>query len=244
MVCAHPHYLGPLLDGGGPRAEARAILPCPIFLGLAKVGFFPGIISTSRTGSRAGPAAADGRDCPGRPGQPVDGRSAQRCSWEDWFDLDGWQWAFSSKEPPPSCSAAVPFLLTDRPGQATWLTSAEGQLARPGRWSAIGPRRMPPEASTSARLAEADGQDSRPGILVTNTGGYAMGFWLPTFLDNMLKSPADTASAPTHALHYLGLVYLARPRCFCFRAIVGPHRRAEMALLFGQVRRGCSWRSA
>ena len=40
------------------------------------------------------------------------------------------------------------------------------------------------------------------GILATNTGGYAMGFWLPTFLNNMLKD------SPTSALNYLGLVYL------------------------------------
>jgi ACS family tartrate transporter-like MFS transporter len=74
------------------------------------------------------------------------------------------------------------------------------------------------------------------GILATNTGGYAMGFWLPTFIENMLKAPAVTNAAvtavaqigspagdgpligtatlagglatPTNALRFLGFVYL------------------------------------
>src|SRR5262249_35094132 len=73
------------------------------------------------------------------------------------------------------------------------------------------------------------------GILVTNTGGYGLGFWLPTFMTNMLHVPsaeagaiglmaaplgdgprlavataASTTGASTSpvALNFLGLVYL------------------------------------
>lgn len=183
------------------------------FLGLAEAGFFPGVIIYF---SHWFPRADRARALSGLVfGVPVSLALGSQLSaflmQHDWLGLDGWQWVFLIEGAPAVLfGVLVPFLLTDRPSQAAWLTASE----REWLMETLQRERAEAHAAGSVTFGQALRQPTvwilALGILATNTGGYAMGFWLPTFIDNMLKTPADTASAPTRALHYLGLVYLAQ----------------------------------
>src|SRR5262249_49694300 len=126
---------------------------------------------------------------------------------------------------------------TDRPAQAAWLTPDERDWLE----QTLARERAEAAAAGSVTLGQALRHPSlwllAMGIFATNTGGYAMGFWMPTFIDNMLRAPlapieaagsigltasnsgdgplqaavalAASASIPTSALNYLGLVYLS-----------------------------------
>jgi ACS family tartrate transporter-like MFS transporter len=154
-----------------------------------------------------------------------------------WYDVAGWQWVFLIEGAPAVLfGALVPFLMTDRPSQATWLSQADREWLE----QTLQRERAEAAAAGNVTLVQALRQPSvwvlSLGILATNTGGYAMGFWMPTFIDNILKAPlepllaastagliascggdgplvaasalASNASPPTGALSYLGLVYL------------------------------------
>jgi ACS family tartrate transporter-like MFS transporter len=208
-------------------------------LGLAEAGFFPGVIVyLTHWFPRADRARALSGLVFGVPFSLALGTQlSEFIMRHGWFDLSGWQWVFLIEGAPAVLfGALIPFIMTDRPGQARWLSQAErewlGQTLQRERAEAA--------AAGSVTLGQALRQSSlwilSLGILATNTGGYAMGFWMPTFIDNMLKAPlapllavstagmiaspggdgsflaasalAGNATAPTGALNYLGLVYL------------------------------------
>jgi ACS family tartrate transporter-like MFS transporter len=205
-------------------------------LGLAEAGFFPGVIVYF---THWFPRADRSRALSGLVfGVPVSMAVGSQLSafimQYDWFGVAGWQWVFLIEGAPAVlCGALVPFLMTDRPSQANWLAPAE----RAWLEQTLERERAEAAAAGGVTFGQALRQPSlwllSLGILATNTGGYAMGFWLPTFMDNMLKAPpaaasalgliasplgdgpilatatlASNASAPTSALRYLGLVYL------------------------------------
>lgn len=93
--------------------------------------------------------------------------------------LDGWQWMFILEGAPTVLFAlAVPWLLTDRPEQARWLTEAE-RLLLTARVAADRPDR----AKTPRRVREIIG-DSRVLRLMfvyfaIQIGVYGVTFWLP-----------------------------------------------------------------
>ena len=109
---------------------------------------------------------------PGASGRRVSGLLLER----DWLGLAGWQWVFLVEGRRRSCSGvAVPFLLTDRPRHARWLTPAERDwlektLAAERRATAGGPGTLGPGPAAARRCG-----CWRLGILATNTGGYAAG---------------------------------------------------------------------
>lgn len=190
-------------------------------LGLAEAGFFPGVIVYfTHWFPRADRARALSCMIFGVPiSMALGSQLAAYLMSQDWFGLIGWQWVFLIEGAPAVLfGVLVPFLLTDRPSQAKWLTPAE----RDWLMATLERERAEAHVAGGGGLGQALRQPSvwilALGILATNTGGYAMGFWLPTFVDNMLKTPATTAAAigmsaafiPTNALHYIGLVYLAQ----------------------------------
>jgi len=207
-------------------------------LGLAEAGFFPGVIVYfTHWFPRADRARALSCMIFGVPiSMAVGSQLAAFLMSQHWLGLGGWQWVFLIEGAPAVLFGVLtPFLLTDRPSQATWLTPAE----RAWLMATLERERAEANAAGSVGLGQVLRQRSvwilALGILATNTGGYAMGFWLPTFLDNMLKAPAVAASTvgllaaplgdgplltagslasrvsfPTNALHYIGLVYLAQ----------------------------------
>jgi ACS family tartrate transporter-like MFS transporter len=179
-------------------------------LGLAEAGFFPGVIVYF---THWFPRADRARALSGLVlGVPVSLALGSRLSGfilqHAWFGIDGWQWVFLLEGAPAVLAGlALPFLLTDRPGQASWLTLAERQYLE----QTIERERAEAAQAGSATLAQALRHPSvwilSLGILATNTGGYSMVFWLPSFLESMLKAQDPTATA-TDALNWIGLIYL------------------------------------
>src|SRR5262249_51786969 len=97
-------------------------------LGLAESGFFPGVIVYF---THWFPRKDRARAMTGMlVGIPISlSLGAYLSRWllaQTWFDISGWQWVFLVEGAPAVLlGLAVPFLLTDRPHQARWLTPAE-----------------------------------------------------------------------------------------------------------------------
>ena len=174
-------------------------------LGLAEAGFFPGVIVYF---SHWFPRADRARGLAGLvlavPFSQALGAwlSGEIMSWNS-LDLAGWQWVFIVEGLPAIvCGLGVFFLWTDRPRQATWLTPAEGawleQTLEAERREAAGIERV----SYGQVLLRPAVWILALGILATNTGGYALGYWLPTAAEELLYAP----SLPVVAASTVGLM--------------------------------------
>ena len=173
-------------------------------LGVAEAGFFPGIIvyfthwftAQDRTRALSGLVMAIPFGL--AVGAPVSGLLLE----VTWLGMAGWQWLFILEGIPAVILGFVTLrYLTDRPRHAQWLTPAERDhlelalateaLAKEGKnkvsvWQAL---RLP-----NVWLLAL-------GIFATNTGGYALTFWLPS----MVKSLSGGTDQAT--LLYSGLFY-------------------------------------
>jgi MFS transporter, ACS family, tartrate transporter len=175
-------------------------------LGVAEAGFFPGIIvyfthwfvKADRARALSGLVMAVPFSL--MLGSPV---SALLLDVQ-WLGLVGWKWLFLLEGLPAVVLGVFTlFYMTDRPRDAKWLTPQErehlagllaaeafskGATDNRGQaiWQAL---RLP----TVWLLAL--------GIFATNTGGYALAFWLPTTVKH-LSGKSDRA-----ALLYSGLFY-------------------------------------
>ena len=205
-----------ILVSWGACSMAMALVETPtqfyvvrFLLGLAEAGFFPGVIVyfTHWFPRRARARAMTGMLV----GIPISlSLGAYLSGWlleQTWFDLKGWQWVFLAEGAPAVLlGAAVPFLLTDRPHQAKWLTPAEREwlettLEAERREAAVGtmPMRDALKLRTVWLLAL--------GIFFTNIGGYAFVFWLPTAVKGLLAVTGRDAADP-NVLNWSSLVYL------------------------------------
>ncbi len=171
-------------------------------LGVAEAGFFPGIIvyfthwfaGQDRARALSGLVLAVPFSL--ALGAPVSALLLD----VHWLGLAGWKWMFIVEGIPAVFLGIVTLCcMTDRPRDAKWLTPQEreylaGVLAAEARTK---------EASTSLwhvlRLRNV--WLLALGIFATNTGGYALAFWLPTTVKN-LSGGSDQA-----ALFYSGLFY-------------------------------------
>jgi MFS transporter, ACS family, tartrate transporter len=179
-------------------------------LGLAEAGFFPGVIVYF---THWFPRAVRGRAFAGLVlGIPVCLALGSRVSGVllqvQWFGLDGWQWVFIIEGlPAVLLGVAVPFILTDRPRQARWLTPAE----RDWLDATLEAERREAAAGGRATLGQALRHPAlwllALSIFAANTGGNAMLFWLPTAVKELLASSGRTAD-DTAVLDWLGLAYL------------------------------------
>jgi ACS family tartrate transporter-like MFS transporter len=101
---------------------------------------------------------------------------------------------------------AVPFLLTDRPAQARWLTEEEREWLE----STLEEERR---ASAVDALKWRDVLKLRTvwllalGIFFTNLGGYAFVFWLPTVVQGLLTGMGRDAGA-SNVMNWSALVFL------------------------------------
>lgn len=173
-------------------------------LGVAEAGFFPGIIVyfthwfTSADRARALSGLVLAVPFSLALGAPVSALLLD----VNWLGLAGWKWLFIIEGIPAVVLGVVTLAcLTDRPRHAKWLTPGERDY-------------LEGLLAAEARAKEATGRVTvwqalrlpnvwllALGIFATNTGGYALGFWLPTTVKN-LSGASDHA-----ALFYSGLFY-------------------------------------
>jgi ACS family tartrate transporter-like MFS transporter len=206
-------------------------------LGAAEAGFFPGVIVYfTHWFPRAERARAFSWLVFGVPISLVlSVRLAGFLLAQNWFGISGWQWVFIIEGAPAVLMGlAVPFLLTDRPRQARWLSRAEQEWLE----NTLAQERAAAATEGGVNLRQALRHSSvwllAMSILAVNTGGYAMAYWLPSIMTNRLHVPApevgaiamagapwsagpvaavsvlaaDAATPPMDALRYLELVYL------------------------------------
>ncbi len=173
-------------------------------LGVAEAGFFPGIIVyfthwfTNQDRVRALSGLVMGVPFSLALGAPLSALLLE----VNWFGLAGWKWMFIIEGlPAVFLGFFTLFYMTDRPRHANWLTAEERAY-------------LEDRLATEAREKEASGKITvwqalkmrnvwllSLGIFATNTGGYALGFWLPTTVKN-LSGGSDQAS-----LLYSGLFF-------------------------------------
>ena len=175
-------------------------------LGVAEAGFFPGIIVYfTHWFVRADRARALSGLVLAVPFSLMLGAPVSALLLDvHWLGLVGWKWLFIIEGlPAVALGVFTLFYMTDRPRNAKWLTQherdyCEGLLAAEAR-----------PAPGSAAAHKGIWQALRLptvwllglGIFATNTGGYALGFWLPTTLKTLSRG-SDHA-----ALFYSGLFY-------------------------------------
>ena len=179
------------------------------FLGVAEAGFFPGIIVYFTHWFVRGDRA---RVLSGLiiavPLSLALGAPASALLLDvHWFGLAGWKWLFIMEGlPAVILGVATLFLLTDRPRDARWLTAAERKYLE----DALVAEERANNAGAGGRVWDALRLSNvwllALGILATNTGGYAITFWLPTTLKN-LSGGSDQSALFYSCLFYLcGLV--------------------------------------
>ena len=178
-------------------------------LGLAEAGFFPGVIVYfAHWFPRKDRARALGGLVLGVPfslalGARVSGWLLQA----NWFGLDGWQWVFLIEGLPAVLMGfALPFLLTDRPRDAKWLTPAERDWLE---------TTLEAERNEAAKIGGSTLKQAlrKPtvwllalGILATNIGGYILVFWMPTTVNSMLLEIRGSATE-TDSMNWLSVIY-------------------------------------
>jgi len=174
-------------------------------LGVAEAGFFPGIIVYF---THWFPLAERGRAMSGfivavplslALGAPLSALLLD----VNWLGLAGWKWLFLIEGlPAAALGVATLLIMTDRPREAAWLTQRE----RAHLEAELEAEKRAKEAVKKASVWEALRMGNvwllALGIFATNTGGYALGFWMPTTVKT-LSGGSDQA-----ALLYAGLFYL------------------------------------
>ena len=186
-------------------------------LGLAEAGFFPGVVVyLTHWFSRAERARAMAALVIGIPiGLALGSKTSSLVMDQHWFDLLGWQWVFLIEGAPAVLlGLIVPFVLTDRPHQAKWLSPAERDWLE----NTLEAERQAAAQAGHTTLRQAFRKPTvwllALSIMAANTGGYALLFWLPTAVKNLLVSSGHiSASAPqatidTAVLNWLVPIYI------------------------------------
>lgn len=182
-------------------------------LGLAEAGFFPGvIIYFTHWFPRPQRARAMSGMLLAVPGSLAFGSLVSAgLLGLDWLGLAGWQWVFIVEGAPAVLlGLALPWLMTDRPRDATWLTGAE----RDWLDQTLEAERRTTRAAAGAITFR---QTLRLptvwllalGILATNLGGMGMVFWLASMVKQFLgQAEGDLDYSNTRVLLWAGGVYL------------------------------------
>ena len=175
------------------------------FLGVAEAGFFPGVIvyfthwfmSTDRARALSGLIIAV-------PFSLAIGAPLSALLLDvNWLGIAGWKWLFIVEGLPAVLLGIVTlFVMTDRPRHAKWLTAGEREYLE----NALAAEAQAKEAPVRSGLWDALRLPSvwllALGIFATNTGGYAMAFWLPTTLKSL------SGGSDRSALFYSCLFFL------------------------------------
>lgn len=165
-------------------------------LGLAEAGFFPGVIVYyTHWFPRDVRSKAMSAMLIGVPASLGFGAFASAPLLQlDWLGLSGWQWVFIIEgSPAVLLGIAIPFLLTDKPKDAKWLTAEERDwLAR----TLDSERQATLATGGAAKLSDAIRHPAvwllALGIFFTNIGGYGVAYWLATAVKSYLGTSNDT----------------------------------------------------
>jgi ACS family tartrate transporter-like MFS transporter len=179
-------------------------------LGLAEAGFFPGVIVYfTHWFPRKDRALAMSAMLLAVPGSLALGANVSAVLLrQDWFGLAGWQWVFLVEGAPAVLlGLAVPFVMTDRPRDARWLTPDERDRLE---HALAGERRETTARTGHMSLGEALRLRTvwllALGILATNLGGMGLVFWLATMVKTFLGK-ADVAYDDSEVLQWTGVVF-------------------------------------
>ncbi len=174
-------------------------------LGVAEAGFFPGIIVyfthwfPLRDRARAMSGFIVAVPFSLALGAPVSALLLE----VDWLGMAGWQWLFVLEGLPAVVLGVVTlFVFTDRPRDAKWLTVEEREYLEGTLAAEAAAKESVERLSIGGALRLPAVWCLALGIFATNTGGYALGFWLPTTVKS-LSAGSDRA-----ALFYSGLFFL------------------------------------
>ena len=174
------------------------------FLGVAEAGFFPGIIvyfthwftAQDRTRALSGLVMAVPFSL--AMGAPI---SAMMLD-VNWLGLHGWKWMFILEGVPGLILGFVTlWCMTDRPRHAKWLTAAERDYLESALAAEAAAKEGVNKISVWQALRLRNVWLLALGIFATNTGGYALAFWVPSMVKN-LSGGTDLAT-----LLYSGLFY-------------------------------------
>lgn len=200
--------------------SATSFYALRFLLGIAEAGFFPGIILyltywfPRQHRARMVALFMTAITLAGVFGSPLSGWLLEVSN--DWGGLKAWQWLFVVEGlPSVVIGACVPFLLTDRPEKAVWLTPEEKQLVK---------YRLEAEERTKAAQGHqnhkvADAFKSPQvwvfcfiyfGIIV---GLYGASFWLPQIVENTFtknKWHVGLYSAIPWSCAAIGMVLVSR----------------------------------
>lgn len=171
-------------------------------LGVAEAGFFPGVIVyfthwfVSRDRARALSGLIMAVPFSLALGAPVSALLLD----VNWLGLAGWKWLFILEGLPAVALGFITlWVMTDRPAHAKWLTPAERDYLENALAAEAKTKQMKISFGQVLRLRSV--WLLAAGIFATNTGGYALAFWLPTTVKNL------SGGSVSAALFYSGLFY-------------------------------------
>lgn len=191
-------WIARIMIGWGVVSALMATCTSPLsfytmrfILGIAEAGFFPGIILyltywfPREHRARMVALFMTAIALAGVFGSPLSGWLLETA--HDWYGLKSWQWLFIIEGlPSVLIGCTVPFLLTDRPAQAKWLTEDEKRLLQ----SRI-------DADEQAKASEGHQNHSAldafksPQVWLCSliyfgivVGIYGASFWLPQIVEN------------------------------------------------------------
>ena len=174
------------------------------FLGVAEAGFFPGIIvyfthwfvQSDRSRALSGLLMAVPFSL--ALGAPVSSLLLD----VNWMGLEGWQWLFIVEGMPAVVLGFVVLgCLTDRPRDAQWLTKAEREHLEAELAAEAAAKEVAGKVSVSAAFRLPAVWLLVIGVMICNSGGYALSFWLPTTVKNL------SGGSDRMTLFYSGIYY-------------------------------------
>jgi ACS family tartrate transporter-like MFS transporter len=174
------------------------------FLGVAEAGFFPGIIvyfthwfvQGDRSRALSGLLMAVPFSL--ALGAPVSSLLLD----VNWLGLEGWQWLFIVEGMPAVLLGFVVLrCLTDRPRDAQWLTQRERDHLEAELAAEAAAKEVAGKVSVGAAFRLPAVWLLVIGVMICNSGGYALSFWLPTTVKNL------SGGSDRMTLFYSGIYY-------------------------------------
>src|SRR4051812_29963465 len=179
----------------GLLASSTALVHTPgqfylvrFLLGVAEAGFFPGIIVyfthwfPIRDRARAMSGFIVAIPLSLAFGAPFSGLLLN----VDWLGWKGWQWLFVLEGIPAVILGILAYaVLTDRPRDAKWLTRTERDHLEHVLAEEARAKESVHKFTIGQALRTRNVWLLALGIFATNTGGYALSFWMPTTVKSL-----------------------------------------------------------